>query len=351
MRIRQHEYSTKVMDQYEFDDEPLGSGNFGTVYRVTNNLGRPYACKVFRPETLRDHDSFMSFITESKIGTVCNHDNLVAVHQRNFLKHRESGEKVPFILMDFVDGMDLASFNRMYQQVKKEPLPWKFVALLLSYVAAGLNVLHHARILHGDIKEHNILLPRNSLPKLTDYGISCLFDRTIPGPGEARGAELGSGTHGLIRGTVCYIAPEQITKEEPLVGERQYKSDVYALGVVALKASVGLPDFLIDQTPEMILVNTVMRNGDLLDYVGDARLPDAFKSIVRSCLAMNVDLRPSSEELQASLLQGIYGEKKDITMLDIYDALQRLVRHGQDQEKLNRAFHALEDLNRIISEH
>lgn len=355
MEFNPGEYKTSIKDIYRFDPEPIGSGNFGTVFRVVNNIGRAYACKVFNPSILRDPQSFVAYLAESKIGTICNHDNLVAVHQQDYLKHVATGEKVPFILMDFVDGLDLDRFARLTRSLKREPVPWKFVALILAHVSAGLNVLHASGIVHGDIKEHNILLPKDSLPKLTDYGISHLLSdpRTAKAAGALSRSVPGSAkTDGMIQGTVCYIAPEQITRADEAPAEMQFKSDIYGLGIVALKTSHGLPAFLQNVQPDVVLVNTVTRNADLIAFVDGIPLNQAFRDLIRSCIHLDPNRRPTANVLQTQLLQVIYGDKKDITMQDIYVVFQQLIEanRGADAQAMQRALSKIEELDQLISQ-
>lgn len=186
----------------------LGDGGFGEVWLADDLwLQREVAAKcVF----VRDGTAHKRTFREARIAARLHHPHIVEVYDIII-----EGD-VPWLIMEYVhEGRDLAKLGK--------PLPAARVAALGVQIADALAATHAARIIHGDVKPHNVLLTRDDQVRLTDFGLS-------------RGVRPGlslSGS-GLVHGTPAYMAPEVANGERPTPA-----SDVFSLGATVFAAATG----------------------------------------------------------------------------------------------------------------
>lgn len=197
----------------------LGSGGMADVYLAEqSSLKRKVALKVLRPELLGDDTYLQRFAREAKAAAGLNHANIVQVYAVG----EEDGRH--YIAQEFVQGMNLREYL-----TKKGP-PEAGVAIhIIHQVAAALQAAAAAGIVHRDIKPENILLTRQGIVKVTDFGLAQLNQDTDP-------------THltqvGTTMGTPLYMSPEQVN------GARvDHRSDIYSLGVTSYHLLAGRPPF------------------------------------------------------------------------------------------------------------
>ena len=191
----------------------------GDVYRATDQvLARQVAVKVFRPD-VSDDELHLRHESEARVLAGLNHPGLVAVYDIG------TQDEQPFLVMELVEGETLA------QLIRRGPLEPRHAASLGGQLAASLQAIHDAGVIHRDVKPANVMVcaADDGTPlrtKLTDFGIARLVD----------GTRLTST--GLLLGTAQYLSPEQT------IGETvSYPSDVYALGLVLLECLTGGPAF------------------------------------------------------------------------------------------------------------
>src|SRR4029077_21231758 len=196
--------------------ELLGQGGMATIYRASDSqLGRDVAVKVLRPEYGRDPDFVARFRMEAQAVASLNSPNIVVVHDFGM------DDAGPFIVMDYVDGEDLARLLR-----RTGPLPPAQAARIAAEVARALAAAHARGLTHRDIKPGNILLAQNGRVLVTDFGIA----RAI--------AEAQMTLPGMTLGSVQYMSPEQARGETATE-----RSDIYALGVVLFEMLAGRRPF------------------------------------------------------------------------------------------------------------
>lgn len=195
-------------------DSKLGEGGMATVYCGTDTvLRRRVAIKVLREQYAADQEFVRRFYQEAESAARLSHPNIVNTYDVG----RENDTY--YIVMELVDG---ASLGEIIAADGKLPEP---VALdYAAQIASGLAYAHRMGLLHRDIKPANILVTKDDVVKLSDFGIAravSAHTMTLTKPG-------------LVMGSVYYISPEQAQGHE-----LHESSDFYSLGVVLYQMLTG----------------------------------------------------------------------------------------------------------------
>jgi serine/threonine protein kinase len=197
-------------------EQVLGEGGMGIVYRaVRDGDGEIVALKVLRRELSHDETYRRRLIHEARAAGEVRHRRLVPV-----LDAGQDGDR-SYLAVAFVQGRSLE------QRIQAEgPLPLEDTARVVGQVAGGLDALHHAELVHRDVKPSNVMLDQDGDAALTDFGL-------------AKGRAYTVLTRpGQVMGTLDYLAPELIKG-----GPATPASDVYALGCVAYECLAGRAPF------------------------------------------------------------------------------------------------------------
>lgn len=200
------------IDRYEVIDV-VGRGGMGVVYQARDpKLGRLVAIKLLN----LDDDSLLArFLQEARLAGQLKHRNIVTIYDFGEL------DKVPFIVMEFVEGTTLATLIR-----QPPPLSLARKLELGSELAAGLDYAHNRGVIHRDVKPANVMVDREGVVKILDFGLA----RT--------GGDAGLTQHGLMMGTPNYMSPEQI-QGQPI----DRRSDIFAVGLVFYELLSGKQAF------------------------------------------------------------------------------------------------------------
>lgn len=205
----------------------LGRGGMGAVYRAYDRvLEEDVALKVLR-EDATDGSAARRFRTEIKLARRVIHRNVCRIFEYG----EEKGRR--FISMELVEGTDLK--HAIAQQRGFAPDRAFSVAL---QVADGLAAIHQVGIIHRDLKTSNIMLDASGTVRLMDFGIAKHVNQD---------AAAATAT-GDILGTPAYMSPEQARAES-----LDFRSDVYALGIVTYELFTGRVPFQADSPIALIL--------------------------------------------------------------------------------------------------
>jgi serine/threonine-protein kinase len=204
-----------IADRYDVQ-EIVATGGMSTVYRARDRLLERYvALKVLHDSHLADADTIERFRHEAQAVAQLSHPNIVTVIDRG-----ESDGRL-FIVLEYVEGEDLKTLLERHGR-----LPVRRTLELAIEIGQALAFAHGRGVVHRDVKPQNVLLNRDGIPKVTDFGI-------------ARSAAVEGLTQtGTILGTSDYIAPEQASGAQ--AGPR---ADVYSLGVVLFELLTGATPF------------------------------------------------------------------------------------------------------------
>lgn len=197
--------------------ERIGDGGMAVVYKARCRLlNRFVAIKILKPEFTKDIKFIESFRRESQAAASLSHPNIVNVYDVG-----KEGN-INYIVMELIEGQVLSDV------IKNEgPMPYKRAIDITMQVASALNVAHKNHIIHRDVKPHNILITKEGVAKITDFGIAkAVTNGTIV------------GNTGTVIGSVHYFSPEQARG-----GYVDEKSDIYSLGIVLYELLTGRVPF------------------------------------------------------------------------------------------------------------
>ncbi|XP_028793049.1 LEAF RUST 10 DISEASE-RESISTANCE LOCUS RECEPTOR-LIKE PROTEIN KINASE-like 2.5 [Neltuma alba] len=193
--------------------DKLGQGGYGSVYKGKLLNGRPVAVKLLKASKQNGEE----FINEVASISRTSHVNVVTLLGFCF----EGKQKA--LIYEFMSNGSLDKFIPSNVDKNSICLTWENLYQIAIGIARGLEYLHrgcNTRILHFDIKPHNILLDENFCPKISDFGLAklCPKKESFISISEARG-------------TIGYLAPEVWNRN---IGGVSYKSDVYSYGMMLL---------------------------------------------------------------------------------------------------------------------
>ena len=202
---------------------PLGAGGMGEVYRARDTrLDREVAVKVLPSELSSDAERLKRFEKEARSASSLNHPNIVTIYDIG----AEGG--VSYIAMERVEGPTLRAL------LVGGALPIKKLFQVAPQIAEGLAKAHEAGIVHRDLKPENVMVTKDGLVKILDFGLAKLTSRTS---GSGEGSHLPTMTAtspGVVVGTVGYMSPEQASGLA-----LDFRSDQFALGSILYEMATG----------------------------------------------------------------------------------------------------------------
>ncbi|MBA3357344.1 MAG: protein kinase [Pyrinomonadaceae bacterium] len=202
----------------------LGVGGMGEVYLAEDTqLGRRVALKVLPAELVAKKGPLQRFQQEARAASALNHPNILTIY--------ETGEAngVRFIAAEYVGGETLRECLRRERFMVSETLD------IAMQVVAALEAAHQAGIVHRDVKPENVILRKDGLAKLLDFGIAKLAQRPVQHlEAEVPTRALVKTSPGMIMGTVGYMSPEQV-RGQAVDG----RADEWSLGVMLYEMLTG----------------------------------------------------------------------------------------------------------------
>jgi serine/threonine-protein kinase len=197
----------------------IGRGAFGVVYRAWDTgLGRAVALKRPRPGLLDATGAVQRFLREARSAAALRHPHIVTV----FDSGEVDGE--PYLVTALVEGRNLA------EELADRRPGFRRAAGWVAALAEALEHAHRSGVIHRDVKPSNVLIDREDVAYLTDFGLAR--------SGAARGSLTADGQ---VLGTPAYMAPEQARGDTDTIDQR---TDIYSLGVVFYQLLTGTLPFV-----------------------------------------------------------------------------------------------------------
>ncbi|MBD5635498.1 MAG: Stk1 family PASTA domain-containing Ser/Thr kinase [Candidatus Eremiobacteraeota bacterium] len=245
-----------LSERYRLDAR-IGQGGMAIVYSgIDTVLRRRVAIKVLRPELAADADFVARFYTEAQHAAKLSHPNIVNIYDVG-----QEGENY-FIVMELVDGATLAEMIEKDRRLP-EPVAIDFAAQICN----GLAYAHRQGLLHRDVKPANILVTKDDVVKISDFGIA-----------RAVTTQTMSMTQpGMVMGSVFYISPEQAQGHE-----LHETGDLYSLGIVLYQMLTGKLPYT-GESPVTVALKHVSNPVPPVD-ADDPSISPALSAIVRKLM-------------------------------------------------------------------
>jgi serine/threonine protein kinase len=251
----------------------IGEGGMGQVYEAIDPMiGRRVAIKTISLNVATDVETRSRFFREAQAAGQLSHPNLITIHDIG------DQDGTPYIVMEFLDGMDL---NR---KIRQQRLSYDHKLQIMTDVCEGLSFAHGHNIIHRDIKPANIFIITNGRAKILDFGL-------------ARGALSDVTQTGKIVGTPHYMSPEQIRGEDV-----DHRADIFATGVVFYELLSGRKAFEGDSLATTLY--KVLETHPQPVHLLDDRLPATLSAVIERALSKDRLARyQTSGEMLDALLQ------------------------------------------------
>jgi serine/threonine protein kinase len=266
----------------------------------TSRGGRLVALKRMRDPS---PDMMVRFAREARIGALLVHPNVVRVE--------DAGQDAegPFIVLEFVDGLSASALLRFFAG-QRTPLPLELWLVIAQDMAAGLHYAHSARledgssgVLHRDLSPDNVLISREGVAKLSDFGVAYV-------EGDTRVTRTGT-----LKGKLTYLAPELFEGVAYSTA-----SDVYALGVTLFKLAAGVAPFRGGN--DGVLVRNILQGERPALSALRPDLPGSLAAWVQQAIGLRPGDRPQMKAL-VKLLSAVDGAPRVVLAQAVVSACAR----------------------------
>ena len=275
-----------LSDRYQVEAR-IGAGGMAEVYRGFDQvLNRTVAIKVLLPQMARDTSFVERFRREAQAAARLNQPNIVGVYDTG------ADDGTQYIVMEFIEGRTLAEF----MATGRRPTPTQ-AAEIAQKIAAAIAAAHAQGVIHRDIKPGNVMITRDGVIKVMDFGIARVL-----------GPETAPQTSAVL-GTASYLSPEQAQG-----GPVDARTDIYSLGAVLYELLTARPPFTGD-SPVAVAYKQV-NEAPAAPSSLNPDVPASLDAVVMKALSKNPSNRyQSAEEFSADLARVIVGEEVDATPL------------------------------------
>lgn len=257
--------------------EVIGQGGMAIVYKAKCLvLNRYVAIKVLRPEYRTDAAFIKRFRAEAQAAGSLSHTNIVSIYDV-----AQDGD-LDYIVMEYVEGVTLKDYIDA-----KGIIPWKEAVDYAAQICAGLECAHKKGIVHKDIKPHNIMITREGVLKITDFGIAKAMNA----------GTIASNTATL--GSVHYFSPEQARG-----GYTDDKTDIYSLGVLLYEMVTGRLPFEGDTAVSIAMQH--IEKTPVSPRIINPDIPASFENVILKAMCKSPSSRYESATRMLVDLKKVY---------------------------------------------
>lgn len=292
---------------------PLGAGGMGVVYKAEDTrLKRPVALKFLAPQLTRDAAAKERFIREAQAASALDHPNICTIYEIDESSVLQDlplpdGQRQLFISMAYYDGQTL-----------KEKIAGSRLSLAESVefavqIAQGLAKAHAHGIVHRDIKPANIMITKDGLVKILDFGLAKLT-------GASRITRSG-----MTAGTLSYMSPEQAQNFDI-----DHRSDIWSLGVILYQAVTGQLPFGGEY--ELAILYSIVNEDPTPAFQLTPNLPAELERIINRAMQKPVDDRYASMQQMFDDLKNVqrrFFKKKEHEFSPLPEEVENLVAKGK----------------------
>jgi serine/threonine protein kinase len=228
---------TGTFGKYQLVSE-LGRGAMGVVFEaIDSELNRTVALKMLLTTvSLTAEDAAQDqerFLREARVSAnLPKHPNIVGVHEAGIINSRR------YIAMEFVKGRQMSAW------FKESGVSLRRKIGVLRDIALAIEHAHRHRVIHRDLKPHNVLIDAEGKPHVMDFGLA---KRMTEGP-----ADANLTIQGIVAGTPSYMSPEQAEGRRDV----DHRTDIYAMGVMLFEILADRVPF-VGPTPFKVMVKVV----------------------------------------------------------------------------------------------
>ncbi|MCL2688306.1 MAG: protein kinase [Chitinispirillia bacterium] len=250
----------------------LGKGGMGDIYKaVQEPLNRNVALKVLPLQLSRDEEFSKRFEIEAQAISKMEHQNIVSIYEYG------EADGYRFIAMQLVDGMDLGTYINETRVISVPE-----IIDFAKQICRGLRYAHNLNIIHRDIKPSNVLLDKNKVIHISDFGIAKISSSS------------GITMTGSAVGTPEYMSPEQAQGKK-----LDAQTDIYSLGILMYEMLTRKPPFTANNSMAV-----------------------AYKQVHEQPIPPSVKRKDTPKRLELIILKSLKKEKHDR-----YESVEELLEH------------------------
>ncbi|PWT93770.1 MAG: hypothetical protein C5B55_03900 [Blastocatellia bacterium] len=252
----------------------IGAGGMGEVYLARDTkLDRTVALKILPADVAADHQRIGRFIQEAKTASALNHPNIITIYEI------DQTDSFMYIATEFVEGETLR------QHLNEVSVEFIEAIEITIQITSALAAAHEAGVVHRDIKPENLMIRRDGIVKVLDFGVAKLTDPHVQAiDRDAKTMTLIETEPGTILGTAYYMSPEQ-ARGQDIDG----RSDIWSVGVVLYEMITGEMPFG-EETPHDVIAAILRDEPAQLSSVVP-EIPPELERIVRKAMEKNREER------------------------------------------------------------
>ncbi|HFI0668273.1 TPA: Stk1 family PASTA domain-containing Ser/Thr kinase [Streptococcus suis] len=262
----------------------IGRGGMADVYLARDLIldGEEVAVKVLRTNYQTDQIAVQRFQREARAMADLDHPNIVRISDIG----EEDGQQ--YLAMEYVDGLDLKRYIK-----ENAPLANDVAVRIMGQILLAMRMAHTRGIVHRDLKPQNVLLTKDGVAKVTDFGIAVAF------------AETSLTQTNSMLGSVHYLSPEQARG-----GKATIQSDIYAMGIILFEMLTGRIPYDGDSAVTIALQHFQKPLPSVREE--NANVPQALENVVLKATAKKLSERYKSvAEMYADLASSLSVERRN----------------------------------------